>query len=240
MLPGIACSPETCVLLQSFRSFSPSHDLRARSKPSLDCSLIKLLSPLPSLVHHRFSSRHQSNLPCRDGQRRACAAKHNWLFGQPVVGPAVIKLQPSATYGVLIRLLGVPVDLHTQRTRHSYPKARLIVTEAIKSIQIGPCKNRKGEQNSSFDQVETSNLWSSRIVCTLAQPGRFQVSGSIRRRSRQTRKDTRLVLDGGAEAVSCCRTAIILSIEIITHNLRPSINQTKGTTKDLGFCTTAS
>ncbi|WVO23521.1 uncharacterized protein IAS62_004876 [Cryptococcus decagattii] len=53
----------------SFRSFSPSHDLRARSKPSLDCSLIKLLSPLPSLVHHRFSSRHQSNLPCRDGQR---------------------------------------------------------------------------------------------------------------------------------------------------------------------------
>lgn len=199
----------------SFRSFSPSHDLRARSKPSLDCSLIKLLSPLPSLVHHRFSSRHQSNLPCRDGQRRACAAKHNWLFGQPVVGPAVIKLQPSATYGVLIRLLGVPVDLHTQRTRHSYPKARLIVTEAIKSIQIGPCKNRKGEQNSSFDQVETSNLWSSRIVCTLAQPGRFQVSGSIRRRSRQTRKDTRLVLDGGAEA-------------------------TKGTTKDLGFCTTAS
>lgn len=114
---------------------------------------------------------------------------------------------------MLIRFLGVPVDLHTQRTRPSYPKARLIVTEAIKGIQIGPCENRKEEQNSAFDQAETSNLWSSRIVCTLAQPGQFQVSGSIRRRSRQTRKDTRLELDGGAEAVSCCRTAIILSTE---------------------------
>lgn len=114
---------------------------------------------------------------------------------------------------MLIRLLGVPVDLHTQRTIRSYPKARLIVTEAIKSIQVGPLDNGKGEQNSAFDQVETSNLWSNRTVCTLAQPGRFQVSGSIRRSSRQTRKDTRLVLDGGAEAVSCCRTAIILSTE---------------------------